>query len=399
MERLSRWSVDLERRAIAARVMAACLAVMIAADRPAWGQNFLEKLEAATRKKLDEATKPTPASDASQEELPAPNATKDKTAPTNPPGKAGLSSILDNGASTPSNQLPLTVPNPVDPNQAREVRGLGGETGGEAIPVGVYLGVEVEDPVGGGIGVRVATLAENSPAWKAGFRIGDKILAIDGFAIANVDSMAERLKKVVPNVPVKFLLNRSGRNVEMFAVLQDAALASRIHGVPQVPDPTGPAWIGIEVNNLTESFRVRFGVAVYTGAGVESVTAGSPAELAGIRSGDVILEIDGVPVGGAGDVSRWILTSQPGQPVQILIYRKGRRDYVRLVVGSDPRVGALNTEVDGLNGIPNSILNSTVNARLQAEIAELRAQLDVTQRQLQQTQQQLNEALQQLQPR
>ncbi len=396
MERLLRWSVELEGRAVAVRVMAACLAVMIAADRPAWGQNFLEKLEAATRKKLDEVTKPTPTSDPSQEELPAPNGSKDKSAPpANPPGKAGLSSILDNGASTPSSQLPLTVPNPVEPSQSREVRGLGGE----ATPVGVYLGVEVEDPVGGGIGVRVATLAENSPAWKAGFRIGDKILAIDGFAIANVDSMAERLKKAVPNVPVKFLLNRGGRNVEMFAVLQDAALASRIHGVPQVTDPTGPAWIGMEVNNLTENFRVRFGVAVYTGAGVESVMSGSPAELAGIRAGDVILEIDGVPVGGAGDVSRWIQSTQPGQPAQMLIYRNGRRDYVRLVVGSDPRVGAVNAEVDGLNGIPKSILNSTVNARLQAEIAELRAQLDATQRQLQQTQQQLNDALQQLQQR
>lgn len=363
------------------------------------GQTFLEKLESAVRKKLDNppsATEPQPTP--TQEELPAPNR---EPAPTSPNRDIPVVPKPSGRAAASSEAIPSILESPTKDNKPLELTpGAPAEpTAGEpAAGPGVYLGLEVEELVGGGIGVRVAELTKNSPAWKAGFKVGDRILAIDGHAIANIDGMADRMRRVVPGAPTKFLINRTGRNTELTAVLQDAALAARIFGSPGQAQVVGPAWIGVTVYDVSPAFREQFGLSIFSGAAVTNVAPGSPAQLAGIRPGDAIVEVDGVPIAKGDDLMVWLKSAKVGQSAELMVYRGIQRSYVSLVVSTDPRVDTgVERRSAGTTPRPSqSGLQNRSNASLQAEISELRERLELTQRQLEMTQQQLNEAVQRL---
>jgi putative serine protease PepD len=81
----------------------------------------------------------------------------------------------------------------------------------------------------------------------------------------------------------------------------------------------------------------------YTGAGARvraddgdtpAVTPGSPADRAGISPGDVIVAIDGEPVGGAGELVVALRTREPGQEVVLTIERDGDTRAVNVTLGA-----------------------------------------------------------------
>ena len=298
-----------------------CTLLTASGVQPVFAQGFLEKLEKAVRSQVEET------STAASEELPAP-----QQAPRQVP-------------STPknpkTNAVPNSVPNAVPaPNGTPKVSSPSGTSAQDRPTGGIYLGLEAEDNSGIGIGVRVAAVAPQSPAWKAGFEVGDRIVAINGFAVARLDDMVSQLSKTSPRQSVRFLINRGGRSMQLTAVLMDANLASRTVGIPSESPPAGEPFLGLTVNDLTSSFRRQFGISVFRGAAVSGVASGSPAQLAGIRPGDAIVEAGGVPIQSSTDLLRWMATTQPGQPVALRVYRGGFARSVELLVGAKGRVAA-----------------------------------------------------------
>jgi hypothetical protein len=95
---------------------------------------------------------------------------------------------------------------------------------------GGYLGMTVESIPGGGFGLVVAEVKPDSPAWKAGFRAGDRLIGVEGNAVSTVDAFAEQLSLYSPGTPVRFLVERLGKSSSVTAVLMDRNLANRIHG-------------------------------------------------------------------------------------------------------------------------------------------------------------------------
>ena len=63
------------------------------------------------------------------------------------------------------------------------------------------------------------------------------------------------------------------------------------------------------------------------GAYVGKVTAGTPAERAGLRSGDVITALGGQPVQRAGDVQRLLANLPPGRDSSLTYVRDGETHY------------------------------------------------------------------------
>lgn len=335
-------------------------------------QTFLEKLESAVRQRLEE---PRPSSD--EDVLPAPNASQE------PAGE--LPSILEIDPFVPP---PLETA-PADPSpQADPPQSTGP----------VYLGLEAEQPVsGGGLGVRVTSVSEGSPAWKAGFRVGDRILAVNGFAIAGVDAMATQLGKTVPGESVQFLVSREGRNRQLTAVLLDPNLARRIAGAAEASAEGGPAWLGVTVNDLTASFREQFGIGVFRGAAVTNVTANSPAAKAGIRAGDAIIELSGQPIESARDLMAWLANARPGEKVDVMLYRGTNQRTARLDLEVVP--GRALKPSSPAVAVPREVVADdpqVIIAALEAEVARLQAQLQDANRRLAETQNRLVQVLEAL---
>jgi serine protease Do len=83
-------------------------------------------------------------------------------------------------------------------------------------------------------------------------------------------------------------------------------------------------WLGVTVQRITSQLAKSFGLKEERGALVSQVFKGSPAEKAGIKSGDVILEFDGKKVKDFGELSRIVASTQVGKTVPIKIFREGK---------------------------------------------------------------------------
>ena len=92
-------------------------------------------------------------------------------------------------------------------------------------------------------------------------------------------------------------------------------------------------WLGVSIQNVDENSAKALGLEVASGALVSSVTAGDPAEKAGIKAGDVIVAVDGVSVADAGDLTRKIGDLLPGVKITLSVWREGKTVTIPLVLG------------------------------------------------------------------
>lgn len=92
-------------------------------------------------------------------------------------------------------------------------------------------------------------------------------------------------------------------------------------------------WLGVSIQNVDENAAKALGLDSTRGALVSSVTPGDPAAKAGIRAGDVILEVEGLPVENAGDLTRKIGDLLPGVKVKLSVWRGGKTLNIPLELG------------------------------------------------------------------
>jgi putative serine protease PepD len=102
--------------------------------------------------------------------------------------------------------------------------------------------------------------------------------------------------------------------------------------------------IGEELINTGSSTKPIIGVSLdqsYQGDGarVQEVTAGGPAEAAGLEAGDVIVEFDGQPVADATSLIVDIRSMQPGDEVSLSVQRGGSTEDLTITLGSDSSSG------------------------------------------------------------
>ncbi len=96
------------------------------------------------------------------------------------------------------------------------------------------------------------------------------------------------------------------------------------------------AFIGVEIMSMTPSLQAQYGFTVSSGAVVMSVISGSGAAAAGLKQGDIIVEINKTTIGSAPDVSSVISALHPGDTVTIHIVRGSKHLTVKVTLGTQP---------------------------------------------------------------
>lgn len=84
-------------------------------------------------------------------------------------------------------------------------------------------------------------------------------------------------------------------------------------------------YAGVVVQPLTQELAQSFGLSDYRGVLVAEVADGSPAEKAGLRSGDIIVSWDRQSVCEPGDLRNRVSLTPPGSRVALTVVREGRR--------------------------------------------------------------------------
>jgi Do/DeqQ family serine protease len=96
-------------------------------------------------------------------------------------------------------------------------------------------------------------------------------------------------------------------------------------------------WIGVEPNELTPELAETFGIAPSQGVIITGVLQNGPAALAGLRPGDVILEVAGQPVGNVSALLSAVAGLKPGESAPFTVQRKDQRLELRITPGERPR--------------------------------------------------------------
>ncbi len=92
-------------------------------------------------------------------------------------------------------------------------------------------------------------------------------------------------------------------------------------------------FLGLMGQDLTEGLAERLGLKQVTGSLVSDVLDGSPAQAAGIKARDVVLEFDGQPVNDDRSFQEKIYSSKAGEKVDLLVLRDGRRIHLPVMLG------------------------------------------------------------------
>jgi serine protease Do len=153
-------------------------------------------------------------------------------------------------------------------------------------------------------GVLISRVLEKSPAEKAGLRPGDIIVSFDKNKIRNTQDLIRNvLKKDIGDKSLVGIVRDKKLYSSEVAIGErpedkGASVAKRTQTPEKGMEQAGPLknWKGIEVSEIDKDMADRFKIGTDAGVIVTYVEQGSPAERAGIRTGDVIYEINRAPV-------------------------------------------------------------------------------------------------------
>jgi serine protease Do len=139
----------------------------------------------------------------------------------------------------------------------------------------------------------------------------------------------------------------------LFAIVILASASALAQGTPPAPatPPTPPVaaqpsepmsfsfyfdgsnYLGILPEEINSSNMSKYGLSAPRGVGISRVTEGSPADKAGLKKGDVILQFDGEPVTSTRKLFRLIGEAAPEQTVRLTISRSGAEQQLSATLG------------------------------------------------------------------
>ena len=94
--------------------------------------------------------------------------------------------------------------------------------------------------------------------------------------------------------------------------------------------------LGVTIQGVTQELADSFGLKKAQGALVSAVEAKSPADKAGVKTGDIILAVDGRAIENSIDLPRMIGESRPGTAVTLKVWRQGETQELRASLGEAP---------------------------------------------------------------
>ena len=95
-------------------------------------------------------------------------------------------------------------------------------------------------------------------------------------------------------------------------------------------------WLGISIQDLTDDLAAGFGVPSKGGVLVADVLKDGPAEAAGMKPGDIIVELGGVPIKEVTDLQKRVAAISPGRAVALTVLRDRKTSKLTVKIGEQP---------------------------------------------------------------
>lgn len=196
-----------------------------------------------------------------------------------------------------------------------------------------YLGVvpqEVTPELAEGLGLKsgdggviVASVQEESPASQAGLEQGDVIIRFDGKEIKNVDRFRQMVAETKVGAKVELVVIRNKKEIKLKATIGELPEDSVAKGEPSREEKP---WLGIKrVIAVNSAEAQQMGIREKQGVVIREVESGSPADEAGLKTGDIIKKIDDRTIRGLDD---YLAASKSGEGrTRVLLIKRGENMY------------------------------------------------------------------------
>ena len=109
-------------------------------------------------------------------------------------------------------------------------------------------------------------------------------------------------------------------------------------------------YLGVSIQNVDPDMAKAFGLSQGGGALIASVAPGGPAAKAGLKSGDVVLKLNGKDVVDMSDLSLRISEMAPGEVANMLIFRDGKTQQIGVTLGTLPETSQPGAPAPGSGG-------------------------------------------------
>jgi len=191
-------------------------------------------------------------------------------------------------------------------------------------------------------GVTVSDVTAGSPAERAGIKVGDTIISVDGKPVKNGDELVSDIASRKPGTKVALGFVRNGKKQETTVTVADRAklFAARLGEDEENGEETAPkeSKLGLTVGAITPEMADRLEIPAAKGVIVKDIKPSSFADDVGLTRGDIILEINKQPVNSEEDFNRISSSLKSGQDVVFLVRQRGagRQDGTIFLAGTLP---------------------------------------------------------------
>ena len=176
------------------------------------------------------------------------------------------------------------------------------------------------------MGALITSVLNDTPAEEFGLQKGDIIVAINGETIKNVNHLRAAIALYKPTTTVSISILRDGQTQDISVMLSERSAQM----VGHAKDSEGHAdlWKGLSVQNLTADLAEKLGHTSDEGVLIAGVTPGSAAAKAGLRRGDLILEVENQAIHSVEEFKSAVEKVMGEAKVLLLVKHEGQARYV-----------------------------------------------------------------------
>ncbi len=175
-------------------------------------------------------------------------------------------------------------------------------------------------------GALVSEVSKNSPAEIAGIKQGDVIVEYNNKRVDNIAMLRNSVSLMKPGSKVTLTLLRGGKKMNVSLTIgtnpDDDKQSNSVK----------ESKLGIEIDTLTPEMAKNHGYINLTGAVIKSVKSGSPASLAGLRAGSLIVAVNHKEIKNSDDFRRLLSESDEKKPVLLLVKQGEYMHFVSIKV-------------------------------------------------------------------
>lgn len=233
-----------------------------------------------------------------------------------------------------------------------------------------YLGVSIttvdySDTEGTQMGVYIGGVSHGSGAEAAGLKEDDRIVSINGSRIDTMDDLEAHLKISRPGDVVDVVVVREGREQGFPVTLGERSQArvkfEAAKGKYLVELKERRARLGVQSQTLSpqlaEFFEVDHGVLL------TDVAEGSAGQAAGLRAGDIILEVAGHTIADNSDIFAALDGRNPGETIDVTLQSRGRLEVLQVTLEEamdKTKITAFNVTLSGADDSASKTLDLDV---------------------------------------